>query len=137
MIMLYSKPKQDCRLITAICQTDRQLSSLSKRAKNIDGQGMRICGTIPPLLTLRGHKIYFVWRLKHIALQLQHSRGLEIKHSVFCGCSSPCMLDGLSEDRIHQVWGVKLIRLKAGKVVTLSASNFMDYLAGSMQARES
>lgn len=33
--------------------------------------------------------------------------------------------------------GVKLIRLKAGKVVTLSASNFMDYLAGSMQARES
>ena len=31
--MLYSKPKQDCRLITAICQTDRQLSSLSKRAK--------------------------------------------------------------------------------------------------------
>ena len=33
--------------------------------------------------------------------------------------------------------GVKHIRLKAGKVVTLSASNFMDYLAGSMQARES
>ena len=39
-----------------------------KEQKNIDGQVMRICGTIPPLLTLRGHKIYFVWRLKHICL---------------------------------------------------------------------
>lgn len=39
-------------------------------------------------------------------------------------------------DGPDRVRGVK-IRLKAGKVVTLSASNFMDYLAGSMQARES
>lgn len=44
---------------------------------------------------------------------------------------------GLTQGWPYRLWGVKLIRLKAGKVVTLSASNFMDYLAGPMQARES